>query len=99
MSGGSFNYLYGRQFPEIFDYLHDLEDMVKFLSERGYARDAAREADELLLMLRSIQVRAETRMQRMSSVFKSAEWWQSADTNEDRFKEELARYRGEAASG
>ncbi|NEB42247.1 hypothetical protein [Streptomyces sp. SID14515] len=96
MSGGSYNYLcYSGDLEDINSRRYDLEQMAARLAGLGYAQDAARETEELLLLLRQWEVRAATRIQRLTTVWKAVEWWDSSDWSEDRVREALAKYRGE----
>lgn len=96
MSGGSFNYLcHTWDLDALIGKLGDLEDMSRALAAVGYAKDAARETEELLVILRQWEVQAGVRLDRLREVWKAMEWWQSCDYGEDQFKEALAEYRGE----
>lgn len=96
MSGGSYNYLCAyRELEGLLEHQGDLEEMADRLAGLGYAEDAARETQELLVQLRQWKVRAEVRAERLAGVWKAVEWWDSADWGEDRVKEALAEYRGE----
>lgn len=102
MSGGSFNYLcHSWDLSDIISKQGDLEEMAEALAGLGYAQDAARETEELLVILRQWEVRASVRLDRLREVWKAMEWWRSCDRSEDQFKETLAEYRGEGkgASG
>lgn len=95
MSGGSYNYLCFKDTSEILSNQDDLERMVERLAELGYAEDAAREADELLLMIRQFVIRCDVRLKRLNPIFKAVEWWDSCDWSEDSVKQALDKYRGE----
>ena len=95
MSGGSYDYLCFKDAPELCDghYQSILESMSQRLAGLGYAEDAARETEELLLIIRQSMVRIQVRAQRLSEVWRAVEWWDSCDSGEDGLKESLARYR------
>ena len=96
MSGGSYNYLcHVWDLDDLLEHRSDLESMSARLAGLGYAEDAARETDELLVMLRQWQVRAEVRLKRLRDVWKAVEWWDSADSSEAAVLEALEKYRGE----
>lgn len=96
MSGGSFNYLcHTWDLADINEKRGDLEAMASELAGLGYAQDAARETEELLVMLRQWEVRATVRIERLREVWKAVEWWRSCDYSEDQVREALAEYRGE----
>jgi hypothetical protein len=94
MSGGSYEYLFAK---DIDDLLHnpELRNMADRLAGLGYARDAAAETEELILLLRQFQVRVEVRVKRLADVWKAVEWWDSRDSGEDAVKEALKKYRGD----
>lgn len=96
MSGGSYNYLcHAWDLDDLLEHRAGLEKMSARLAGLGWAEDAARETEELLVMLRQWQVRAETRMERLREVWKAVEWWDSGDWGEDQVRAALAKYRGD----
>jgi hypothetical protein len=96
MSGGSYNYLNSTwDLDDLLKKRGDLEDMSARLAGLGWAEDAARETEELLVMLRQWEIRAETRINRLRDVWKAVEWWDSNDWSEAQVREALAKYRGE----
>jgi len=99
MSGGSYNYL-ASMYDDLADLLGketDLQDMADRLAGLGWAEDAARETEELLVMLRQWKIRAEVRVRRLFDVWHAVEWWDSGDWSEERVREVLAKYRGETS--
>lgn len=96
MSGGSYNYLCEVQdLEDLRSRRYDLEEMASRLAGLGYAQDAARETEELLLLLRQWEVRATARIVRLADVWKAVEWWDSCDSGEDNVREALTKYRGD----
>jgi hypothetical protein len=96
VSGGSYNYLcHVWDLPGLLDREGDLEAMADRLAGLGYAEDAARETQELLVQLRQWKVRADVRVQRLAPVWQAVEWRDSGDWGEEQIREELAEYRGE----
>jgi hypothetical protein len=97
MSGGSYEYLYCKEGEEIFNYSCKewLEKMADDLAKLGYADDAAKETMDLLLTIRAAQNRIESMKRRLNPVFHAMKWWQSCDSSEETFKNELKKYRGE----
>jgi hypothetical protein len=96
MSGGSYNYLCDvLDLDRLLRHEHDLQAMAARLAGLGWAKDAARETEELLVMLRQWQVRADVRVERLREVWKAVEWWDSCDWSEDQVREALAKYRSE----
>lgn len=93
MSGGSYNYLYCKDPDQIIDEQAELERMSSRLAGLGYAVDAARETEELILIIRQFKNRVGTRIDRLSPVWKAIEWWDSADWGEEEVKAALAKYR------
>jgi hypothetical protein len=98
VSGGSFNYLCNAfDLDDLCQKEADLEDMARRLAGLGWAADAARETEELLVMLRQWKTLADVRLKRLSPVWKAVEWWDSCDWSEGRVRETLAEYRGESS--
>lgn len=103
MSGGSYDYLcHTWELRDLFKRDENssgstLEQMADRLAGLGYAQDAARETQELLVQLRQWTVRAEVRMDRLRDVWKAVEWWDSCDSGEEQLKAALAKYRGEVS--
>ncbi|MFF9043334.1 hypothetical protein [Streptomyces parvulus] len=96
MSGGSYNYLYEVcDLEDLQARQHDLADMAERLAGLGYAQDAARETEELLLLFRQWQTRAGARTTRLQGLWKAVERWDSSDGGEDDVKAALAAYRGD----
>ncbi|MER7623936.1 hypothetical protein [Streptomyces sp. NPDC126503] len=96
MSGGSYNYLCAAlDLEDLLSKRHDLDEMAKRLAGLGYAQDAARETEELLLLLRLWETRAEARLRRLTDVWRAVEWSDSNDSSETRVHEALAKYRGD----
>lgn len=94
MSGGSYNYLFtARDLEDLHNRRHDLEEMATRLAGLGYAQDAARETEELLVLFRQWETRAAVRMRRLADIWHAVEWWDSNDSSEDRVHEALAKYR------
>lgn len=98
MGGGSYNYLYSKEPDELLrGGWEDLEHMARRLARLGYAADAAGETEELLLILRQVQVRLEARQRRLADIWRAVEWWDSGDSGEDGVKAALAQYREKGA--
>lgn len=95
MSGGSYNYLCYSDFEQLIERQGDLEAMSARLAGLGWAEDAARETEELIVLLRQWKVRAETRVERLKDVWHAVEWWDSSDYGEDQVRQAVATYRGE----
>lgn len=98
MSGGSYNYLCYKGPSELLDSGHaDLESMALRLAGLGYATDAARETEKLLLILRQTEVQLAARINRLSAIWHAIEWWDSCDSGEDEVKFALEQYRQKGA--
>jgi hypothetical protein len=96
MSGGSYNYLcHAFDLDDLLEKRHSLREMADRLAGLGYADDAAKETEELLVLLNQWGVRAEVRRNRLADLWKAVEWWDSCDWSESRVHEALAAYRGE----
>lgn len=72
-----------------------LAEMSADLSAVGYAQDAARETEELLVLLNQWETRAGVRIDRLRSVWKAMDRWQDSNGSEPDFRAALAEYRGE----
>lgn len=98
MSGGSYNYLCQvYDLDDLMKHEADLQAMAERLAGLGYAEDAARETEELLVMLRQWRTRAEVRTKRLREVWKAVEWWDSCDWSERAVREAIAEYRGDGS--
>lgn len=93
MSGGSYNYLYGRDADEIMHYLTDLEDMRSRLGGLAYANDAAIETQALRQNIEQFMVETQATLTRLAPVWRAIEWWDSCDSDEEGVKQALLRYR------
>jgi hypothetical protein len=96
MSGGSYRYICWDEVDQLIQKTTEIQQMADRLSRLGYAKDAARETYELLLIIRQFETRVDVIKDRLSGVWKAVEWWDSMDSNEDAVKEALSKYRGEA---
>ncbi|WP_329390290.1 hypothetical protein [Streptomyces sp. NBC_01716] len=96
MSGGSYNYLcHAFDLDDLVRRRGSLREMADRLAGLGYAQDAARETEELLVLLQQWEVRTQVRIKRLEDVWKAIEWWDSSDYSEGDVREALAAYRGE----
>ncbi len=96
MSGGSYDYLCLQGADELVGSSHhqaNIDAMAARLSGLGYAQDAARETEELLLILRQVETRLDVRIGRLNGIWRAVEWWDSGDSGEDGVKEALKQYR------
>ena len=93
MSGGSWNYLYNKDIDDLIRNTDLLQNMANRLAGLGYATDCAKETQELLLIIRQFMNHAEAIKDRLATIWKSIEWWDSCDSGEDEFIEELRKYR------
>lgn len=95
MSGGSFNYLYCKDSSQLLsgDVDEELQRMADELAKLGYAADAAKETEALLLTIRQCRNRIEASRSRLESVWHAMEYWQSNDWGESSLKEALEAYR------
>lgn len=71
-----------------------LQEMADRLAKLGYADDAAKETMETLQEIRQARNRIQTRIDRLSDIWRAVEWWDSCDTTEEGVKKALAKYRG-----
>lgn len=96
MSGGSYNYLYSKSAYDLINIhsvMDDMERMSARLASLGYANDAARETEELIVILRQVETRLQVRLDRLCGIWHAVEWWDSCDSSEDCVKDELLKYR------
>ena len=93
MSGGSYNYLYGNSVGSLLDEEVTIQAMADRLAGLGYADDAAKETQDLLLSIRQFKNRIGTMSERLSGVWQTIEWWDSGDSGEETFKKALMEYR------
>lgn len=94
MSGGSYNYICAKgDLGELYNYQADIQSMADRLAGLGYANDAARETQDLLLTLRQFENRISAMHARLSDVWKAVEWWDSCDSGENGVKIALEKYR------
>ena len=94
MSGGSYNYLCHKDVSDLSNSQEDIQQMVDRLAGLGYAEDAARESEELLLTIRQYQTRINAMRSRLMWVWRSVEWWDSGNTSEEGVIQALSEYRG-----
>jgi len=100
MSGGSYGYLHNRYgADDLRDAQDDMAHMANRLDELGYAEKAAKETTEIFLMIRQFEImfrqfeiRMESIPDSLRHVWKSVEWWDSADSDEDGVITALTNY-------
>lgn len=96
MSSGSYNYLHTAQdLEDLHARRYDLEAMAARLAGLGYAQDAARETEELLVLFRQWETRASVRIRRLEDLWYRVDRWDSNDDGEDDVKAALAAYRAD----
>lgn len=98
MSGGSYNYLCYQDADALLNRDGDLQEMADRLAGLGYANDAAKETQSLLLEIRRCKNRIQSVAERLEPVWHAIEWWDSNDWGEDQVKAAIAKYRGESNS-
>ena len=94
MSGGSYDYLCFKDFPEICEKPHDINDMRDRLTQLGYL-DVAKETESVNLIIDSFRVRIEARLKRLGEVWKAIEWYDSNDWGIEEVEEAIKKYREE----
>lgn len=92
MSGGSYNYLCYKEAYDIHERTEELAQMRDRLIELGFT-DVAGETESVLLMLKSFEVRLQTRIDRLKDVWRSVEWYDSADCGLDSVEYSVEEYR------
>ena len=93
MSGGSYDYLYSKDVEDLLHSQETVQNMADRLAGLGYASDAAKETEMILLTLRQFENRISAMKERLSEVWHSVEWWDSCDSGEDSVKNALEKYR------
>ncbi len=76
-------------------HVEKLEGIADVLAKLGYADDAARETTDLLLMMRSVRVRAEAVQNRLRELWYVLYRWSEYRCDEGNFKEALEKYRAQ----
>lgn len=100
MSGGSYNYLVHRDAGDLMgdgNAINDLQDMADRLAGLGWAADAAKDALDLIAIVRTQKARVDAALARLGPVLHAVEWWDSNDWSEGQVRETLAAYRGESS--
>lgn len=93
MSGGSFDYLcYKGELEEILTHRYELNKMIERLTELGY-KDAAKEAEKMLLTLDQFETRFEAMWERLQNIFWAVEWMDSGDTGIEEVNKQIKKYR------
>lgn len=95
MSGGSYDYICYSDSEDLVNKQEQIQRMADRLAELGYAPDAAKETENLLLTIRAFHNRLTTMHDRLADIFKAVEWWDSCDSGEEGVKKALAKYREE----
>lgn len=96
MSGGSHNYLCFKDDKDLFDSgtLNDLENMASRLIQLGF-EDAAKETLNLKYTIQQAIVRSQVMKERLQDVWKSVEWYDSADSGIETVQQVIKKYRDE----
>jgi hypothetical protein len=92
MSGGSYNYLCYKESYDIHERKEELNEMRDRLIELGFA-DVAGETESVLLMLKSFEVRLQTRIDRLKGVWRAVEWMDSGDSGIEYVEDSVNKYR------
>ena len=92
MSGGSFDYLYLKEAPEIMQHVIDVEDMRDICLKLGYI-DIARDLTRLAEYSRSAYIRIEVLKNQLRGVMRAVEWYESNDIGEESLAEAIEKYR------
>lgn len=88
MSGGSFNYLYGKHLELGYGDSQDLEEMVRVLEQRHAGSRAAINARALLEGMKNLS----GLMRTLQDVFKAVEWVHSGDCLEHEIDDAVEEY-------
>lgn len=99
MSGGSLNYLFCKETPDLFEAVDDLKRVELHLLQRG-DEDIAKDVRRLIEYIKTAENRIDVLRENLAGVFKAVEWNLSADWGDARLQQALDRYRnGEEMSG
>ena len=91
MSGGSYDYLFIADTSQLFDRQETIRRMAERLTELGH-HEAAKETEEVDLMINHARRRIEARAERLEKVWKAVEWYDSADWGIDSVSDAVAEY-------
>ena len=93
MSGGSYNYLYHKEFSDIPSMSDEMENMCDRLYELGF-NDLAKETNNILKETLEIQARMNERLAKIQKVWHSVEYMDSGDSGIEWVNDEVKKYRG-----
>lgn len=93
MSGGSYNYLFQASGREVVDRTYDLERMFLRLVNLGYAEEAVKEVEDLIILIRRFETSADAAMLRLRPVLKAVEWRDSMDIGDDELRKEIEEWK------
>lgn len=94
MSGGSWEYLCHKGIDELVDSEDVIQKMTERLIALGYAADAAKETQELVLVIRQFRNHGTMIADRLSEIWKAVEWVDSGDWTDGHIQSALKAYRG-----
>ena len=94
MSGGSFNYLFCREWYELFETynISELEDMETELIKLGYD-DVAKDFRRLIEYIKSARNRVDVLAEMLKPIMHDIEWYCSCDIGEDTLAKTIEKYR------
>ena len=92
MSGGYFDYLCFKEFPDCINQIKTMEEMEQELIKRGYT-DIAEDIRRLIEYCLSAENRIRVLFEKLSPVFHDIEWYYSGDISEKSLIAELEKYR------
>jgi hypothetical protein len=92
MPGGSFDYLFRKEAVELLSSREDIARMAAALQDAGFP-DAALETERLVAMLEHVERQIGARVERLTSVWRAAEWFYSGDIGIDRLREVVTLWR------
>lgn len=92
MSGGSLSYLYNKEFPEVCNYIDEMETVEKELISQGYT-DIAKDVRRLIEYCLTAKNRIGVLFENLSDVFHAVEWRYSSDYGDKKMLEAFDEYR------
>lgn len=94
MSGGSFNYLYGKDLAMLLESgMSDLKHMAEELDGLGYDAAPLRDrTNELIERIREVEADINEEIQRLAPVWRAVEWWCSCDSSREQVFVAIGEY-------
>ena len=92
MSGGSYNYLYGKFSTDLFESSHDLRQMAKDLMAKYPQSQAAHDTRSVVELIDIFSEIIQKKIEPLEQVWRAQEWYESGDSDENYVMRELWNY-------